>query len=210
VKRRSVLTAHQYFQNLHNCVNPVVDPVTVSLRYQPVQNQIVGTTVAQTSGCWLSHPTIDFSKRYHTVLATDEYFTYATLHTQQQLIESVIACTQQRLVITVRDFKNANRYEPSVRWALSHPDHSVIINESARPVDEDRQSWLHDTYVINHLHGHRPTVQHVGTVTRRAVYFKQMAKFCFDAGCTSFRVVPNILFKPIFKSHVEHVVVVDW
>jgi hypothetical protein len=37
-----------------------------------------------------------------------------------------------------------------------------------------------------------------------------MAKFCFDAGCTSFRVVPNILFKPIFKSHVEHVVVVDW
>jgi hypothetical protein len=203
------VNASQYLQKFHACLASVVDKNTVAKRYDFILNQIVGSQVAQTSSCWLSYPVLETGKKYHTVLATDEYFTYTTQAQQQQLIETVIAATEQRLIVTVRDFKNSNRYELGNNFSINQPDQSIIITENTRSDgSEDRQAWQHDTYIITHAQDIK--LQHVGTVNRRAVYFKQMAKFCFDAGCTSFRVIPNILFKPIFKSHVEHVVVVDW
>jgi dihydrodipicolinate synthase/N-acetylneuraminate lyase len=73
---------------------------------------------------------------------------------------------------------------------------------------EDRQAWDHSTFVIDHADD--TTVNYLGPVKRRAVYFKQLAKFCFDAGCKQFQVLPNIMFKPPFKKHTEHIIIVDF
>jgi hypothetical protein len=203
--------ADQYLHFLTNLLSTVVNQNIVDKRYETVQNLIVGQRVAQTAGCWLTHTSLQLGQKYHTVLATDEFFTYANSAEQQQRnIESVVACTQQRLIITVRDFKNSHRHELCNHQVINHNQHTWIINETAKPSTEDRQAWSHDAYVVSHQAPNPASVEHIGSVQRRAVYFKQLAKFCFDAGCSSFRVLPNQLFKPIFKSHVEHVVVVDW
>lgn len=204
------MVAFQYLQDLHDSLATVLETSTVAKRYEFIQNQIVGSSVAQTASCWLDYPTVDNNVRYHTVLATDEYFTYSTQNSQQKLIESAIAATQQRLIITVRDFKNSSRYDLGNNIAMNLPTQSVIITENVRNSSDDRQSWLHDTFVVNHTYPDNVKVQHIGTVTRRAVYFKQLAKFCFDAGCKSFRVMPNVLYRPLFKNHVEHIILVDF
>lgn len=205
-----VVNASQYLQKLHECLVTVKDTPTVTKHYEFIQSQIVGSTVAKTASCWLDLPLLDTAKKYHTVLATDEYFTYSSLTSQQKLIETVIACTQQRLIVTVRDFKNSNRYDLTNNFAVNQAATSLIVSENIRSAADDRQGWFHDTFLIHHDHAGETTVQHIGTVSRRAVYFKQLAKFCFDAGCKTFRVIPNVLFKPLFKNHIEHVIVVDW
>lgn len=204
------MIASQYLQKLHDRLATAKDATAVAKHYEFIQKQIVGTSVAQTASCWLDFPLLDTTKRYHTVLATDEYFTYASQTSQQKLIETVIASTQKRLIITVRDFKNSPRYELANTFAVNDAHESTVISENIRPMSEDRQSWLHDTFVIAHDHSGPCAVEHFGTVSRRAVYFKQLAKFCFDAGCSSFRVLPNVLYKPMFKNHVEHVIVVEF
>lgn len=204
------MIALQYLQKLHQCLAAVKDTAAVAKHYEFIQSQVVGSSVAKTASCWLDLPLLDTTKKYHTVLATDEYFTYSSLASQQKLIETVIACTHQRLIITVRDFKNSSRYDLANHYAVNQSNNSVIVSENTRPTSEDRQAWLHDTFLIHHDHVGDATLQHIGTVSRRAVYFKQLAKFCFDAGCKTFKVLPNVLFKPLFKNHIEHVIVVDW
>ena len=205
------MIADQYLQTINDCLSTVVHSDTVDRRYEFIKKSIVGQSVAQTASCWLKYPQIVRGKKYHTVLATDEFFTYnASADQQQHSIETVIAATQQRLIITVRDFKNSHRHELCNHYVIQQDQHTLLINETARSSSEDRQAWDHDAYLIFHPQNQPVTVQHVGTVQRRAVYFKQLAKFCFDASCKSFQVLPNVLFKPILKNHVEHVIVVDW
>lgn len=200
----------EYLTLLHNRLATYVDPNIVAKRYEFILNQIQTTDVAQTLSCWLSYPALDLNQKYHTVLATDEYFTYADQQDQQALIEQVVNTVKSRLIITVRDFKNTSRYDLNMNFAINTDAHSLIITENARPSVDDRQGWSHDSYLIEHLAQQPVHVTHVGTVQRRAVYFKQLAKFCFDAGCQNFQVMPNVLFKPLFKRHAEHIILVDF
>ena len=205
-----MLLSSEYLQKLHDSLATHVDKDFVAKRYDFLSNQIQGSDVAQTPSCWLNYSVYNVGQRYDTVLATDEFFTYATEQTQQGLIQQVVGAVKKRLIITVRDFKNTSRHDLALNFNFNQENASLIVTENTKGVPEDRQAWQQDTYLVEHKINQEPTVIHVGPVHRRAVYFKQMAKFCFDAGCKTFQVVPNILFKPPFKRHAEHVVVVDW
>lgn len=200
----------EYLTLLHNRLATHADLGIVAKRYEFINNQIQGTDVAQTLSCWLSYPILDLNQKYHTVLATDEYFTYADQQDQQALIEQVVNTVKSRLIITVRDFKNTSRYDLNMNFAINTESGSLIITENARPSADDRQGWSHDSYLIEHPVAQNVQITHIGTVQRRAAYFKQLAKFCFDAGCQNFQVVPNVLFKPPFKRHAEHIILVDF
>lgn len=200
----------EYLTLLHGRLATYADAGIVAKRYEFITDQIQGADVAQTLSCWLDYPVLDLSKRYHTVLATDEYFTYADQQHQQALIEQVVSTVKNRLIITVRDFKNTSRYDLNLNFALNTTQGALILAENIRPLADDRQAWSHDSYLIEHLTDQPAGLTHLGTVTRRAVYFKQLAKFCFDAGCQNFQVIPDLLFKPVFKRHAEHVILVDF
>ena len=200
----------EYLNLLHNRLATYVDPVIVAKRYEFITGQIQSTDVAQTLSCWLDYPALDLSQKYHTVLATDEYFTYTEQQHQQTLIEQVVGTVTSRLIITVRDFKNTSRHDLNMNFVINTQSGSLLIAENARPSADDRQGWSHDSYLIEHPAQQPVLMSHVGTVQRRAVYFKQLAKFCFDAGCRNFQVMPNVLLKPLFKRHNEHVILVDW
>jgi hypothetical protein len=203
--------ADQYLRTVNNRLSTVVNEATVDRRYEIIQQLTVGQTVAQTASCWLNFPLWATGEKYHTVLATDEFFTYAEgADQQQQLIQTVVAAAQQRLIVTVRDFKNSHRDELNNHVVFHQQGRTVMVTDTVQPHAEDRQQWMHDTYIVDHTAHSPATVQHVGTVQRRAVYFKQLAKFCFDAGCRSFQVLANVLYRPVAKTHVEHVIVVDW
>jgi hypothetical protein len=201
----------EYFSILRSALSQYVDRETVSRRYEYIVSNVCGSSVAQTASCWLDYPVWESNKQYHTVLATDEFFTYTSPERQQTLMESVIASVQQRLIITVRDFKNSHRSDiNSVFSITSGSGTGVMLVENTRADAQDRQSWYHTSYLLTQPPNAEASVQTVGTVQRRAVYFKQLAKFCFDAGCKRYRVIPNVIFRPLFKRHAEHVIIVDF
>ena len=45
-----------------------------------------------------------------------------------------------------------------------------------------------------------------GPYLRRALYFKQLAKFSHDAGAVGFNVHKNLMYKSLIKKNYEHVI----
>lgn len=204
------MQVNEYFQKIQTTLRPFVDLDVVSKRYQYILDHAETADIAQTPNCWLDFPVIEPGKKYQTVLATDEFFTYTTEHTQQKLIEDLAASVHRKLIITVRDFKNSYRSEVNSVFNINQDQFTLVIAENVRNHAEDRQSWYHTSYVIKHDEPASAEIITVGPVQRRAVYFKQLAKFCFDAGCKQFQVIPNASYRPIFKKHLEHIIVVDF
>ena len=201
----------EYFSRLQASLGHHVLTDQCVRRYECVVSNVQGTSVAQTQSCWLSYPVLNLSQRYHTVLATDEYFSYAgSVDAQQELIQQVVRTVEQRLIITVRDFKNSNRSEMDRTFSLNSASGRSTLAEFTTPVSTDRQCWQHHTYIIDQPADADVSLTTVGTVQRRAVYFKQLAKFCFDAGCRNFQVMPNAFYRPMFQRHAEHVILVDF
>ena len=205
-----LVLAKDYFQQMRTTLAAHVDADLVSRRYQYLLDHSRGSDIVCTENCWLDLPTIEWGGRHDTVLATDEFFTYATEDQQQQLIESVAATVSQRLIITVRDFKNSYRTDVNSVFGINLDQHTLVLAENVRNHQLDRQAWHHTSYVIDHPVDQPAQVVTVGPVMRRAVYFKQLAKFCFDAGCKNYQVLPNVMFRPLFKKHLEHIIVVDF
>jgi hypothetical protein len=204
------MLANDYFQQMRSILAVYLDTDLMSRRYQYLLDQARGSDTVATPNCWLDLPTLDWGGRHDTVLATDEFFTYTTEDQQQQLIESVAATVRQRLIVTVRDFKNSYRTDVNSMFGINLDDRTVVVTENVRNHQLDRQAWYHTSYVIDQPVDQPAQVVTVGPVQRRAVYFKQLAKFCFDAGCKNFQVIPNVMFRPLFKKHLEHIIVADF
>lgn len=204
------MLANDYFQQMRSILAVYLDTDLMSRRYQYLLDQARGSDTVATPNCWLDLPTLDWGGRHDTVLATDEFFTYTTEDQQQQLIELVAATVRQRLIVTVRDFKNSYRTDVNSMFGINLDDRTVVVTENVRNHQLDRQAWYHTSYVIDQPVDQPAQVVTVGPVQRRAVYFKQLAKFCFDAGCKNFQVIPNVMFRPLFKKHLEHIIVADF
>ena len=204
------MLAYEYFDHMRSMMSGHIDSAIVEKRYEFINSSCVGSSIAQTANCWLNYPVLELDQKYHTVIASDEFFTYADQNSQQPLIEDVVACVEKRLIVTVRDFKNSHRADLNEMLAINQEDRTLLIVDHARSVVTDRQAWQHETFVMEHLMGSDPVTKLAGPVLRRAVYFKQLAKFCFDDGCKKFQVLPEVMFRPLFKKHSEHVIVADF
>ena len=66
---------------------------------------------------------------------------------------------------------------------------------------QDRNSW---NTTVHEIDNENLTVS--GPFARRAVFFKQLAKFSADAGAVGFSVHKNLMYKSLIKKNYEHVI----
>lgn len=151
---------------------------------------------------------IDFGnlaeKDYDVVVATDEYFTFAsTDQEQRKLVDELVSLAQNLVITTLKDYKNQDFKEKE----FSHPvlvrgDKSKkIFFEQYEYNSVDKNSYLGTNYIVDD-----ESVMVVGPFDRRAMYFKQLAKFSLDAGAKNFLVHKNLMHKSIIKKNYEHII----
>jgi hypothetical protein len=150
------------------------------------------------------------SKEFQLVIAVDEYFTHADSDLAQQKSVSQICNLASELVITtLRDYKNQDYKdrEFGLPTLIKSTNQSLIFLEANEWSHTDRNAWTSTIYQINNM-GH--TLVPFGPFNRRAMYFKQLAKFSLDAGADSFLVHKNLMYKGLFKKNYEHVITIKF
>lgn len=153
---------------------------------------------------------IDFndiqSKQFSVVVATDEYFTFAVSDVEQRnLVESLINMSRDFVITTLRDYKNQDFKEKE----FSHP--IMIRGQKGKKIFFEHYDY--DVMDKNVTHGTNYIIDDdslsiIGPFTRRAMYFKQLAKFSLDAGASSFLVHKNLMHKSIIKRNYEHIITI--
>lgn len=144
-------------------------------------------------------------QQFDLVIAMDEFLTFSsTDEDQKQSIQHLSNITKECLITTLRDYKNQDfknrefsspiiiRGE-SKKIYLEHYDYSYT----------DRNYCQATSYLIDN-----ELVDIVGPFDRRNLFFKQLAKFCLDAGAKSFQIHKNIMHKSIIKKNYEHIITI--
>jgi uncharacterized protein YneR len=147
----------------------------------------------------------DLSKKgYSVIVATDEYFTFAnTDQDQRKQVNDLVCLATDLIVTTLKDYKNQDFKEKD----FSHP--VMVRGDSGKKIffeqyeynTLDKNAYLGTNYVVDD-----ESVMVVGPFDRRAMYFKQLAKFSLDAGAKNFLVHKNLMHKSIIKKNYEHII----
>lgn len=144
------------------------------------------------------------SQKFDWVIATDEYFTFATDETVQNLQIALVCGLARNLVITtLKDYKNQDSRdrEFSQPVAVHNNSGSTIFLEHHQYSIDDRNSWQTEVWQLQ-----ADTSVYHGQFARRSMFFKQLAKFAIDAGATKFTVHKNLMYKGMMKKNYEHVI----
>lgn len=187
----ALMAAEEYAEAIY--VTKVSDVVRAYLDEQGVRYTYVDDTAGKSFDC---------------VIAMDEYFTFSDSdETQKREIEKLCAVVNQVLITTVKDYKNQEYKdrEASQPAVIRNAD---TINTFIEIHDWDfkvKNAWKTDVY---HLCG--TSTEYLGRYDRRAMFFKQMAKFSLDAGASDFRVHKNLMYKSVLKKNYEHVITVQF
>lgn len=147
------------------------------------------------------------SKLVDVTVALDEYFTFADSDlTQKSLVNRLADITRQIVITSLKDYKNQDFKERE----FSHP--VAVKNSSSKkiffegydydPVDKNL------FYGINYILDDEG-IMTAGPFTRREMFFKQLAKFCLDAGAKNFLVHKNIMYKNLIKRNYEHLITIE-
>ena len=146
----------------------------------------------------------NYQKKFDSVVALDEFFTFAdTDQDQQTAIQTICDCANQVVISTVKDYKNQDfkDKEFSIPALIRNSGNNTIFLEFHDWSLKDRANWITKSYEINDA----GTTVH-GPFTRRTMYFKQLAKFSTDAGAVHFQVHKNLMYKSLIKKNYEHVI----
>jgi hypothetical protein len=147
-------------------------------------------------------------KQFNWVIASDEYFTFAkTEEEQRQSIELLASLAKDLIVTTLRDYKNQDFKDREFSQPLvvhNHNEHKVFLEYHNYDYN-DRNAW---TTTVYELQG--STSKMYGPFDRRAMFFKQMAKFSLDAGAKNFLVHKNLMYKSLIKKNYEHVISISF
>lgn len=147
-------------------------------------------------------------KKFDVVVAMDEYFTFAsTDHEQRQRVNSLCAITGTLMITTLRDYKNQDfrDREFSQPIALRHNNDKTIYFEHYEYAHIDRNNFSGTNYVLND-----DSLDVIGPFERRTMFFKQLAKFSFDAGAKNFLVHQNLMHKSVIKKNYEHILTIKF
>ena len=148
----------------------------------------------------------NYYKKFDSVIAFDEFFTFAESDAEQQkLIQLICSLANQIVISTVRDYKNQDfkDKEFSTPMIIKGNSNNQIYLEYHDWNQKDRASWATSVYAIDYPAGN---LKNHGTFVRRTMYFKQLAKFSSDAGSTHFQVHKNLMYKSVIKKNYEHVI----
>ena len=178
-------------------------------------NQLYITEVSETVTDWLLANGVKFelvdvddlfnySKKFDAVIAVEEYFTFASSEADQKSkFDMICNVTKQVMITTLRDYKNQEfkdrefstpaviKSELETRIYLEHHDYN----------DVDRNAWTRTVYEIT-----GPVLTMNSRFHCRHMFFKQCAKFGYDAGARDFLVHKNLMYKSLLKKNYEHVI----
>jgi hypothetical protein len=147
-------------------------------------------------------------KQFQTVIAMDEYFTFADSdQAQQDKIAKICNLATAFVVSTVRDYKNQDYKdrEFSQPANVRNGKNTRIFLENHEWDLQDRARWNTMVYEIEGA-----GLKTYGAFDRRTMYFKQLAKFSMDAGAVNFLVHKNLMYKSLIKKNYEHVVSIQF
>lgn len=148
----------------------------------------------------------DNNKKYDTVLALDEYFTYASdEETQKQLVNSAIKMLKPggMLLTSMRDYRNNPVHKRNLgdsSYININNTHHIIVEVNS-PNSADSQVWKQTNFVIKN--DDAATAYELGN--RRTIYFKQLAKYCNDANSKQFGVLRENFWRSPWKRSTEHI-----
>lgn len=146
----------------------------------------------------------NYSKKFESVIALDEYFTFAdTDQEQRDKVVEICNLATEYVITTCKDYKNQEfkDREFSVPALIRNSSSNSIYLEFHDHDIHDRNTWSTDVYEIAQK---QLTVS--GPFVRRAMFFKQLAKFSSDAGSAGFSVHKNLMYKSLIKKNYEHVI----
>jgi hypothetical protein len=179
------------------------------------EQKIYITQVSETVCDFLTSQGVDYNyidfnniseKQFSVVIAMDEYFTFAeTDRDQRDLVVRLVSLATDFIVTTLRDYKNQDYREKEFSYPVSirSEDNKKIFFEQYEYETMDRNFCTGTNYIVD-----EESVMVVGPFARRAMFFKQLAKFSLDAGASSFLVHKNLMHKSIIKKNYEHIITI--
>jgi hypothetical protein len=147
------------------------------------------------------------TKSFSAVIAVDEYFTFAETDVdQREMVDRLISLTSDFIITTLKDYKNQDFREKEFSYPVSIKarENKKIFFEQYEYNHIDRNVCVGTNYVVDD-----DSVMVVGPFNRRAMFFKQLAKFSLDAGAKSFLVHKNLMHKSIIKKNYEHIITIQ-
>jgi len=145
-----------------------------------------------------------YYKSFDVVIALDEYFTFAASDTEQKnKVNEICSLAKEYVITTCKDYKNQEfkDKEFSIPALIRNNQTNAIYLEFHNGDIADRNVWNTTVYEINNNQ-----FAHYGPFARRAMFFKQLAKFSADAGAVGFSVHKNLMYKSLIKKNYEHVI----
>jgi hypothetical protein len=144
------------------------------------------------------------TQKFDVVIALDEYFTFAKSDIEQKdKVDTICRLTKEYIITTCKDYKNQEfkDREFSIPALIKNPKFDNVYLEYHNYDMQDRNSWQTNVYEISNN-----TMIASGSYDRRALYFKQLAKFSHDSGAVGFNVHKNLMYKSLIKKNYEHVI----
>lgn len=145
--------------------------------------------------------------RFSLILALDEVLTKEE-HEQDQRkhITQLIELLDKNglLIASLRDFKNSNYHRrPLGDCSYNMLGESKVITLEVNDINHsDKQAWNQKIYVTVDDFDH--VCLDIGK--RRTLYFKQLAKYCLDAGAPTFGVIKDSYWRNHLRRSPEHIV----
>ena len=145
-----------------------------------------------------------YNKKFDSVIALDEYFTFANDDAEQRTkVVEICNLAVEYVITTCRDYKNQDfkDREFSIPALIKNNQSNNIFLEFHDHIANDRNNWQTHAYQIANN-----VLTANGPYARRAMFFKQLAKFSQDAGAAGFNVHKNLMYKSLIKKNYEHVI----
>jgi hypothetical protein len=146
----------------------------------------------------------NYGRNFDAVLALEEYFTFAENEEQQKSqFDMICKVARQCVITTLRDYKNQEfkDREFSMPAVIKTDAGSRVFLEYHDYDMADRNVWARTVYEITNAE-----LQVNGPFHCRHMFFKQCAKFGYDAGAKEFLVHKNLMYKSLIKKNYEHVI----
>lgn len=145
-----------------------------------------------------------YYKKFDSVIVLDEYFTFAKNDDDQRLqVEEICNLAREYVITTCKDYKNQDfkDREFSIPALVRSSQSFDIFLEFHAHDTSDKNSWHTLVYQIG-----KNGLNISGPFDRRAMFFKQLAKFSHDADAVGFNIHKNLMYKSLIKKNYEHVI----
>lgn len=187
------------------------NPAILSSRAKNIYVDEVSTKVIDwihNQGINVKQYSSDENRKFDCVIAFDEYLTFFGNERDQQLaIERLCSLSSGTIITTVKDYKNQDfkDREYSQPAIIKANNNLTAFTEIHDWDQKDKTLWQTAVYKLNGL-----DATCGGIFNRRALFFKQLAKFSMDSGATNFLVHKNLMYKSLIKKNYEHVISVNF